>query len=58
MQPFNPNDAIWLARGEALGNLLRLLQRGLRASARRLRAIGLTQRLRAIGLARRRLPEA
>ena len=58
MTPLDPHHAIWLARGEALGNVLRLLQRGLRASARRLRAIGLPRHLRAIGLARRRLPEA
>ena len=53
MQPFNPNDAIWLARGEALGIILRLLQRGLRASARRLRTIGRARLLRDLGLARK-----
>ena len=58
MKPLSTDRAIWLARGEALATILRLLQRGLRASARRLRTIGLAYRLREIGRARRRLPEA
>ena len=44
MKPLDTNQAIWLARGEALGIILRLLQRGLRASARRLRNIGRAER--------------
>ena len=54
MQPLDPQQAIWLARGEALGMLLRLLQRWLRAGAVRLRTPGLAHRLRTLGPARRR----
>jgi len=55
MKPLDTNQAIWLARGEALGMLLRLLQRWLRAGAVRLRTSGLAHRLRTLGPARRRL---
>jgi hypothetical protein len=55
MTPLRDHHAIWLARGEALGILLRLLQRGIRASASRLRNIRLVHRLQAVGLARGRL---
>jgi hypothetical protein len=55
MTPPHMTQAMWLARGEALGNLLRFLQRALLASARRLRNNGLAHRFREIGLARRRL---
>jgi hypothetical protein len=49
MAPSNRNQAIWLARGEALGAFLLGLLRALRASL---------NQLRAIGLARTRLPDA
>jgi hypothetical protein len=55
MKPLDTNQAIWLARGEALGMLLRLLQRWLRAGAARLRTSDLGHRLRTLGPARRRL---
>jgi len=55
MKPLDTNQAIWLARGAALGMLLRLLQRWLRAGAVRLRTSGLAHRLRTLGPARRRL---
>lgn len=54
MKPLDPQQAIWLARGEALGMLLRLLHRWLRAGVVRLRTRGLAHGLRAIGPARRR----
>lgn len=57
MRPLSTNEAMWLARGVALGHILRLLQRGLRASVSRLRNIGSSRKLREIGFARRRLPE-
>jgi hypothetical protein len=57
MKPLSTNHAIWLAQGVALGIVVRLLQRGLRASCRQLRYSGLANRLRVIGLARRRLSE-
>lgn len=57
MEPLPAHHAIWLARGEALGILLRLLQRGLRAGARRLRFTRLVPRRREIGFARRRLSD-
>jgi hypothetical protein len=41
MEPLSTNHAIWLARGEALRIILRLLQGGLRASMIQLRQIGL-----------------
>jgi hypothetical protein len=41
MEPLSTNHAIWLARGEALGIILQLLQDGLRASMIQLRQIGL-----------------
>lgn len=57
MRPLSTNEAMWLARGVALGLVLRLLRRGLRASVSRLRNIGSSRKLRHTGLAPRRLPE-
>jgi hypothetical protein len=40
MEPSNRNQAIWLARGEALGSFVGRLLRALRAGVGRLREIG------------------
>jgi hypothetical protein len=55
MKPLTTDQAMWLARGVALGLVVRLLQLGLRPAVRRLRAIGLAPRLLSLG--RKRLLE-
>jgi hypothetical protein len=55
MRSLSANEAMWLARGEALGLVLGLLRRAFRVSFRRLRD-RLGRHLWATGSSRLRLP--